>query len=100
MPPVSGMAFVLVQHLSPDHKSLLTDILTRATPIPVLEAKHGMRVESDHVYVIPPNATLTIEQGKLVVETPAPPRQTRRPIDSFFASLAEDQGDNAVSIVL
>ena len=100
LPQDSGMAFVLVQHLAPDHESLLADILGRGAPIPVVEASHGLRVEPNHVYVIPPDATLTIEGGQLVVCQPAPPRATRRPIDSFFASLAKDQGDNAVSIVL
>lgn len=100
LPPDSGMAFVLVQHLSPDHESMLTEILARAAPIPVVEAQDGMRVEPNRVYVIPPDATLTIEDGLLHVVKPAPPRSSRRPIDSFFASLAKDQGDNAVSIVL
>ncbi len=74
--------------------------MSRATPLPVVEADHHMRVEPNRVYVIPPNATLTIENGRLVVVKPAPPRSSRRPIDTFFASLAKDQGDNAVSIVL
>jgi two-component system CheB/CheR fusion protein len=100
LPADSGMAFVLVQHLSPDHESTLTEILARAAPIPVVEAEHGMHVEPDRVHVIPPDATLTILEGRLLVVKPAPPRSSRRPIDSFFTSLAKDQGDNAVSIVL
>jgi len=100
LPHDSGLAFVLVQHLSPDHESMLTEILARATPLPVVEAQHGMRVEPNRVYVIPPDATLTIEDGRLLLVKPAPPRSSRRPIDSFFSSLAKDQGDNAVSIVL
>lgn len=100
LPPDSGMAFVLVQHLSPDHESVLAEILGRAAPIPVVKAEHDMLVEPDRVHVIPPDATLTIEGGRLVVVKPAPPRANRRPIDSFFASLAKDQGGNAVSIVL
>jgi chemotaxis response regulator CheB len=100
LPSDSGMAFVLVQHLSPDHESVLTEILGRATPVPVVEATHGMRLVPDRVHVIPPDATLTIEDGRLQVVKPAPPRSSRRPIDSFFISLAKDQGDNAVSIVL
>ncbi|QKK33421.1 PAS domain S-box protein (plasmid) [Rhizobium indicum] len=100
LPADSGMAFVLVQHLSPDHKSMLTEILGRASPIPVVEAEHGMRVEPNRVHVIPPDATLTIDNSQLVVVQPAPPRAGRRPIDSFFTSLAKDQNDNAVSIVL
>lgn len=100
LPPDSGMAFVLVQHLSPDHESMLTEILARAAPIPVVEAKDGMRLEPNRVHVIPRDATLTIKDSRLVVVKPAPPRSSRRPIDSFFDSLAKDQGENAVSIVL
>ncbi|WP_426240292.1 chemotaxis protein CheB [Pararhizobium sp. DWP1-1-3] len=100
LPPDSGMAFVLVQHLSPNHKSMLTEILARESPIPVVEALDGMRVEPNCVHVIPPDATLTIKDGHLVVVQPAPPREDRRPIDTFFVSLAKDQSDNAVSIVL
>ncbi|MDP8997570.1 MAG: PAS domain S-box protein [Pseudomonadota bacterium] len=98
--PDSGMAFVVIQHLSPDHRSLLPEILDRAGPIPVVEAQHDMQVEPNHVYVIPSDATLTIENSRLVVVKPAPPRSNRRPIDSFFMSLAKDQGENAVSIIL
>lgn len=100
LPADSGMAFVLVQHLSPDHESMLTEILARAAPIPVVEAKHHMRLEPNRVHVIPPDATLTVEDSQLLVVKPAPSRSSRRPIDSFFTSLAKDQGDNAVSIVL
>ncbi|WP_375450720.1 chemotaxis protein CheB [uncultured Devosia sp.] len=100
LPADSGMAFVLVQHLSPDHESALAEILGRAAPIAVVEAEHGMLAEVNRVHVIPPDATLTIEDGRLVVVRPAPPRANRHPIDAFFVSLAKDQGDNAVSIVL
>ncbi len=100
LPPDTGMAFVLVQHLSPDHESALTEILARTAPIPVVEAVQGMLLEPDRVHVIPPDATLTVAHGRLHVVKPAPPRASRRPIDSFFMSLAKDQGDNAVSIVL
>ncbi|HEV2506702.1 MAG TPA: chemotaxis protein CheB [Mesorhizobium sp.] len=98
--PDSGMAFVLVQHLSPDHDSMLTEILSRSALIPVVDAQDGMLVEPDKVYVIPPDATLTIKDSRLLVIKPAPPRSDRRPIDTFFDSLAKDQGRNAVSIVL
>ena len=100
LPADSGLAFVLVQHLSPDHESLLTEILGRAATIPVVEAENGMRVLPNRVHVIPPDSTLTIKNGRLVVVKPAPPRADRRPIDTFFKSLAQDQGDYAVSIVL
>jgi two-component system, chemotaxis family, CheB/CheR fusion protein len=100
MPPQSGMAFVLVQHLDPHHKSLLVELLSSHTAMPVAQAEDGMRVAADHVFVIPPNAVLTIEGGVLRVATPAPPREHRKPIDMFFASLAEDQHEKAVSIIL
>ena len=98
--PDSGMTFVLVQHLSPDHDSILATILARSARIPVVEAEHDQRLEPNRVYVIPPDATLTIDNGRLVIVKPAPPRASRRPIDSLFDSLAHDQRDNAVAIVL
>jgi two-component system CheB/CheR fusion protein len=100
MPLQSGMAFVLVQHLDPPHKSLLVELLSNHTEMPVVQAEDGMRVVADQAFVIPPNAVLTIEAGMLRVATPAPPREHRKPIDTFFASLAEDQEEKAVSIIL
>jgi len=100
MPPQSGMAFVLVQHLDPQHKSLLAELLSRHTEMRVTTAENGAAVAADHVYVIPPDSTLTIHDGILRLATPAPPRESRRPIDAFFSSLAEDQGEKAVSIIL
>jgi two-component system, chemotaxis family, CheB/CheR fusion protein len=94
------MAFVLVQHLAPDHKSMLAGLLGKMTAMPVTEAEDGMSVVANRVYVIPPDATLTYKNGLLRVSRPAPPRERRRPIDTFFSSLAEDQGENAVCIVL
>ena len=94
------IAFVLVQHLAPDKSSLLAELIGRSTDMPVLEATDGTVVEGNHIYVIPPDATLTIQHGVLQLSKPAPPRQYRWPIDTFFTSLAEDQGDNAVAIVL
>ena len=99
MPPDSGMAFVLVQHLAPDHKSILTELLGKVTAMPVVEAEDGMPVDADRVFVIPPDSSLAIRDQHLQVTRPAPPREHRRPIDAF-SSLAEDQGDNAVCIVL
>jgi two-component system CheB/CheR fusion protein len=100
MPADSGMAFVLVQHLAPDCHSMLAELVGRSTQMEVVQAADGDRVEPGRVYVIPPDATLTIEHGALQVQSPAPPRQHRWPIDTFFSSLAEDQGDNAVCVVL
>jgi two-component system CheB/CheR fusion protein len=99
-PTNSDFAYVLVQHLSPQHVSLLAELVGRSTSMPVTEAADGDRVEAGHVYVIPPDATLTIADGILQVSKPAPPRPHRWPINAFFTSLAEDQGDHAVCIVL
>ena len=95
-----GMAFVLVQHLAPDHKSLLVELLGAHSQLPVLAASDGVTVAENCVYVIPPDATLTIQDGVLQVVSPAPVREHRRPIDTFFTSLAEDCGERAVGIVL
>ena len=96
----TGMAFVLVQHLSPDHKSMLAELLGRTTPMDVIEATDGVAVKPNCVLVIPPDATMTIAGGLLKIIKPAPPRDRRRPIDTFFQSLADDQGENAVCIIL
>jgi two-component system, chemotaxis family, CheB/CheR fusion protein len=100
MPADTGMTFVLVQHLDPHHASMLVELLAPHTAMPVSQAVDGESVVGNHVYVIPPNATLAIEKGVLKVQSPAPAREHRRPIDSFFVSLAKDQGEQAVSIVL
>jgi two-component system CheB/CheR fusion protein len=100
MPADTGMAFVLVQHLSPDHKSMLADLLRKSTAMSVIEATDGVVVKPNCVLVIPPDATMTIEGGRLKIVKPAPPRNIRWPIDTFFQSLATDQGENAVCIIL
>jgi two-component system CheB/CheR fusion protein len=99
-PGDSGMGFVLVQHLDPHHKSLLVELLDANSSMPVVTATDGVAVKENCVYVIPPDATLTIENGVLRLATPAPARLHRRPIDSFLVSLAEDQGECAVGIIL
>lgn len=100
MPVKNGMAFILVQHLDPKHDSLLVSLIGKQTSMTVVEASDGTVPASDTIYIIPPDATLTIQSGALRVTKPAPPRDLRRPIDTFFRSLAEEQGDNAVCIVL
>ena len=99
-PSNTGMAFVLVQHLDPHHKSLLVELLGAQSPIPVVAATNGLAIKPNCVFVIPPDATLTIKGGILHVVTLAPAREYRRPIDTFFTSLAEDRGERAVGIVL
>ncbi len=100
MPADAGIAFVVVQHLAPDHESALPQLLSKYTSMPVQQVQDGTQVVPDHVYIIPPNATLTIEAGMLRLTLPAEPRGRRTPIDSLFTSLAEDRGENAVCIVL
>jgi len=100
MPPDSGMAFVLVPHLDPGHASMLTEILQRITSMPVKEAQDQTPVVPDHVYVIPPNRDMTIFHGVLQLSVPEGPRGQRMLIDSFFRSLAEDQGERAICVVL
>jgi len=100
MPPESGMAFVLIQHLDPLHKSITADILARNTVMKVSQIDDQMPVEPDHVYVIPPNKDLTIENGVLHLEDPIHPHGMRLPIDHFFRSLAEDQKENALCAIL
>ncbi len=98
--PDSGMAYVLVSHLDPSHQSILTEILQRGTRLPVCEAQDQMQVMPDHVYVIPPNREMEIFHGILQLSLPDQPRGQRMPIDAFFRSLAEEQGDRAIGIIL
>jgi len=94
------MAFVLVSHLDPDHVSILTEILQRTTTMSVVEARDQMKVAPDCVYVIPPNRDMAIFHGVLQLSVPDQPRGQRMPIDAFLRSLAEDQGEQAIGIIL
>jgi two-component system CheB/CheR fusion protein len=100
MPPDSGMAFVLIQHLDPTHSSITADLLSRHTQMHVAEVQDRMAVEANHVYVIPPNKDLTIKEGVLHLTDPLTRHGLRMPIDSFFRSLAEDQQDKALCGIL
>jgi two-component system CheB/CheR fusion protein len=95
-----GMAFVLIQHLAPDHKSMLPDLIRRSTRMPVFEAKDGMVVMPNCAYVIPPNRDMAFLNGALQLMEPSAPRGQRLPIDFFFRSLAQDQREHAICIVL
>ncbi len=96
----SGTAFVIVQHLDPNHQSLLVSLLSRDTEIPVVEATDRMPIEPDHIYVIPRNATLTMSVDHLRLGPIAEHRGQRAPIDAFFISLAEAKGENAACVIL
>ena len=94
------MAYVLVQHLDPSHESALTDLLARATEMPVRQVTDATPVEPNHVYVIPPNVDMTISQGTLRLTPRTETRGHHMPIDRFLRSLAEDQRSNAIGIIL
>ena len=100
MPPDSGMAFVLVQHLDPTHKSILADLIGTFTRMSVTEVRDNMKVEPNAVYVIPPNSDMAILHGRLHLMEPMAPRGLRQPIDSFFRSLSEDRKERGICIVL
>jgi len=96
----TGMAFVLVQHLDPQHPSLLAELIGRATRMPVLEATDGVTVAANHVYTIPPNVTLGILHGRLQVLERVIERGRHLPVDAFLCSLAQDRGSQAIGVVL
>jgi len=100
LPLDTGMGIVLVQHLDPLHESALTQILTRATSLPLREVTNNLRVEANHVYVIPPNTNLGIVQGVLKLQPRPRTRTPHRSIDFFFESLAEDQRERAIGVIL
>jgi two-component system CheB/CheR fusion protein len=95
-----GMAFVLVQHLAPDHKSILAEILSRSTSLTVMEVEDGMAVQPGYVYVIPPGHDMALLNGTLQLLEPTEPRGHQLPIDFFFRSLAQDQHQRAIGVVL
>ena len=95
-----GMAFVLVQHLAPDHKSILADLIRRYTRMQVFEVENGMQVLANCAYIIPPNRHMAFLNGRLELLEPSEPRGRRLPIDFFFRSLAQDQHERAIGIVL
>ncbi len=100
LPADTGIAFVLVQHLDPTHHSFLTELLSKQTAMPVREATNGMRVEPSRVYVIPPNATMTLAGDELRLgpreNSPVP----HMAIDSFMRSLAKEKGPRAIGVIL
>jgi two-component system CheB/CheR fusion protein len=95
-----GMAFVLVQHLAPDHKSILSDLIRRYTRMQVFDVEDGMEVQINCTYIIPPGRDMAFVNGTLQLLEPAAPRAQRLPIDFFFRSLAQDQHERAIGVVL
>ncbi|WP_434686015.1 chemotaxis protein CheB [Pseudanabaena minima] len=100
LPTNTGMGFVLIQHLAPQHDSQLSEILRNTTQMPVNEAREGMKILPNHVYVIPPNTLMTLEQGVLRLEPRRRVKGKYMVIDGFFSSMANDLGDQAIAVIL
>lgn len=96
----AGMTYVVVQHLAPDHESVLTQLLARGAQLQIVTATDGMVLEPDRVHVIPPNADLTIADGIVQLVRPASPRSPHLPIDELFRSIAADSGPLAIGVVM
>ena len=89
LPANSGMAFILVQHLDPTHASMMVELLSPHTAMTVLEARDGLRLEPDHVYIIPPGRYLAVHDGAIQLSRPAQRTTVRMPFDFLLQSLAE-----------
>jgi two-component system CheB/CheR fusion protein len=100
VPAASGMAFVIVQHLDPTHKGIMPELLQRATGMKVIQVRDRTAVQPDCVYVIPPNKDMSILHGVLHLFEPAAPRGLRLPIDFFLRSLAQDQQERSIGVIL
>ncbi|HEV2176359.1 MAG TPA: PAS domain S-box protein [Terriglobia bacterium] len=100
LPPDTGMGFVLIQHLAPQHHSMLTEVLARTTRLPVAEVTDGTEAKADHVYVIPPNTDMAILGGKLRLMPRPSGAGQQLPIDHFLTSLAQDRRGKAIGVVL
>lgn len=98
----TGVAFVIIQHLSPDYKSMMAELLGKFTSMPILKIEDGMTVQANHIYIIPPRKNIRIFHGKLLStdQTARDQGQLNLPIDIFFESLAEDQKEKAIGVVL
>src|SRR5262245_55504606 len=96
LPPDAGLALVFVQHLAPRHESALVPLLSAQSALPVVQATEGMRVEPDHVYVIPPNVQMMIEGEELHLRPRPDDRSQYTPIDSSFSSPPKLAGDRAI----
>jgi two-component system CheB/CheR fusion protein len=100
VPRSCGVAFIIVQHLDPDHKGMMVELLQRTIAMPVMEIKDRMKVEAGKVYLIPPNRDLSILHGCLHLFEPVALRGLRLPIDFFLRSLAEDRQDQGIGVIL
>lgn len=100
MPTDTGMAFVVIQHLDPNHKALMPELLQRATEMRVVEIENGTEVEPNQVFVLPPGYYVSIQNGRLWLSPPTAPHGTRAPVDFFFQSLAADRKEKGIGIIV
>jgi len=100
LPTDTGMAFVVLQHLSPDFKSLMDELLARRTSLPIRQAEDDMPVAPDTIYLLPPMKEMIVRDRRLLLSARDPRHGLALPIDHFFRSLAQDVGDRAIAVVL
>ena len=100
IPADTGLSFIVIQHLSPDYKSLMVELLSKKTLMTVMQAQNGLEVKPDYIYLIPPKKALTIFHNKLILKDLKPTGGINLPIDTFFISLAEDAAERSIAIVL
>ena len=100
VPPDTGTAYVVILHLSPDHDSMLAQVLQNSATIPVTQVKTQVAIEPNHVYVVPPNQVLSVDHHSIAVADITRPEQRRSPVDLFFRSLADAQGSRAACVIL
>ena len=100
MPPDSGMAFILIQHLEPKHPSMMVELLAGHTVMKVQHAVEGMKIEPDHIYVIPPGVYLSIQDEALHLSEPRERHGSRMPFDFLLNSMAAEIGERAICVIL
>ncbi|MEK9711449.1 MAG: chemotaxis protein CheB [Thalassolituus sp.] len=100
IPSDTGAVFIVAQHLSPDYKSMMPELLSRYTKMPIMQATDGIKLEADHVYLMPPRKNMMMAEGKLLLADQVPDTQPQMPIDFFLRSLAENKQHKAVGVVL
>src|SRR6187551_1603629 len=100
VPADSGIAYVVILHLLPDHDSKLAEVLQATTTIPVKQVNEKVKVEPDHIYVVSPNQHLTMVDGSIVVSLNTQIEDRRAPVDIFFRTLADEHGSRAIAVVL
>jgi two-component system CheB/CheR fusion protein len=100
LPAVAGMAFILVQHLDPTHESMMPELLAHHTSMTVVQAVDGMRLQTGHIYIIPPGTYLAVSTGILRLSEPQARHGARMPFDFLLRSLAEEYGERAICVIL